>query len=213
MEFDNIISVYIYGSHVYGTANHGSDYDFIAVVKDKHDLRLNSEVIKIAKENLGIEMKKSIQADVNAYTEEEFLTALNDMEISFLVCVNLWVHGHSIANRTLVYGKNYEMPKLDLRKLRESISKKASNSWVKSKKKLQPLSVDYAPKIGKKSAWHALRILAFGSQLAKHRKINVECMNEIYDSIMACDSWQEIDMQFRSVYNHLSTEFRKVAPK
>ena len=105
------------------------------------------------------------------------------------------------------------MPKIDLPKLRESISKKSSNSWVKAKKKLQPLSPDYAPKIGKKSAWHALRILAFGCQLAEHGKINVECMNHIYDSIMQCGEWADIDMQFRQTYNHLSTEFRKVAPK
>jgi predicted nucleotidyltransferase len=139
MAFDNIISVYLYGSMVYGTANAGSDYDFIVIVKDKHDLHLNSEVIKIAKEALGIEMKKPIQADVHAYTEEEFLTALNGMEISFLECVN----GKS-ANfeKTLVYGKDYPMPKINVALLRDSLSRKASNSWVKSKKKLQPLSPD-----------------------------------------------------------------------
>lgn len=211
MAFDNIISVYLYGSMVYGTANAGSDYDFIAIVKDKHDLRLNNEVVKIAKECLGIEMKKSIQADVHAYTEEEFLTALNGMEISFLECVN----GKS-ANfeKTLVYGKEYPMPKINLALLRESLSRKASNSWVKSKKKLQPLSPDYSPKIGKKSAWHALRIIMYGIQLATVGKIeNIVCANGIYQSIMQCGEWADIDMQFRQTFNSLSSEFRKVAPK
>ena len=211
MAFDNIISVYLYGSTVYGTAQAGSDYDFIAVVKDKHDLRVNSDVIKIAKESLGIEMKKSIQADVHAYTEEEFLTALNGMEISFLECVN----GKSVNfGKTLVYGKEYQMPKINLSLLRESLSRKASNSWVKSKKKLQSLSPDYAPKIGKKSAWHSLRILMYGIQLAKYSEIeDIGCANEIFYSIMQCGEWADIDLQFRQTYNSLSTEFRKVAPK
>lgn len=211
MASSNIISVYLYGSLVYGTANAGSDYDFIAIVKDKHDIRLNSDVIKIAKENLGIELKKSIQADVHVYTEEEFLTALNGMEISFLECVN---GASATFGKTLVYGKSYPMPKINLALLRESLSKKASNSWVKSKKKLQPLSPDYAPKIGKKSAWHSLRIIMYGIQLATHGRIeNVSVANGIFSGIMSCNDWAEIDSKFRQTYNNLSTEFRKVAPK
>ena len=211
MVSDNIISVYLYGSMVYGTANAGSDYDFIAIVKDKHSIRLTSEVIKIAKEGLGIEMKKTLQADVHAYTEEEFLTALNGMEISFLECVN----GKSANfHKTLIYGKEYSMPPINVTVLRESLSSKASNSWVKSKKKLQVLSPDYAPKIGKKSAWHALRIIMYGIQLATVGKIeNIVCANGIYQSIMQCGEWADIDRQFRATYNSLSTEFRKVAPK
>lgn len=206
MESNNIIAVFRYGSQLYGTANYGSDHDFVAIVKNKHDIRIDSEVIKIAKNALHLDVKKSIQIDVNAYTEDEFMTALNDMEISFLECVD--------NPNALIYGKLIPLPKIDLEKLRHSISKKASNSWVKAKKKLAPLSVDYAPKIGKKSAWHALRILMYGTQLAEHSCIHdYQCANSIYESIMSCDSWEEIDMQFRSVYNHLSTEFRKVAPK
>ena len=106
------------------------------------------------------------------------------------------------------------MPKINVALLRESLSRKASNSWVKSKKKLQPLSPDYAPKIGKKSAWHALRIIMYGIQLATVGKIeNIVCANGIYQSIMQCGEWADIDLQFRQTYNSLSTEFRKVAPK
>ena len=202
----NIISIYLYGSTVYGTASHGSDYDLIVIVDRKDDVTISSRAIEIARKVLEAKGK----FDVNIYTEEEFLTALNGMEISFLECVNETCASFS---STLLYGKRFRMPKIELAVLRDSISRKASNSWVKAKKKLAP-TADYAPNVGKKSAWHALRILMYGIQLATVGKIeNIVVANGIFQSIMMCDSWEEIDSQFRSSYNNLSTEFRKVAPK
>ncbi len=204
---NNIICCLLYGSRVYGTNNEQSDYDFIAVVKDKHDLKINTEVIKIAKEKLGIDMKQNIKVDVHPYTEEEFLTGLNGMEVSFLECVS------GGFGKTLFYGKEYEVPKINFTLLRDSFSRKASNSWVKCKKKFI-VPEDFNPYIGKKSAWHSLRILDFGKQVADNGKIiDFGSVNHLYDDVMSLESWEEVEQKYKTVYNAFATEFKKSAPK
>lgn len=206
-ENSNIICCFLYGSRIYGTNNEQSDYDFIAVVKDKHDLKINTEVIKIAKEKLGIDMKQNIKVDVHPYTEEEFLTGLNGMEISFLECVS------GGFGKTLFYGKEYEVPKINLALLRDSFSRKASNSWVKCKKKFI-VPEDFNPYVGKKSAWHSLRILDFGKQIADNGKIiNFSSVNHLMSDIMGLDSWDEIEQKYKTVYNSMSSSFKLSAPK
>ena len=208
MESANIISVYIYGSTVYGTSKPGSDFDLIVVVDRKDDVTIEPRAIALAREYFKLSFSKF---DVNIYTEEEFLRGLEGMEISFLECVNnVRAYG---TEGTLIYGKMHKMPKIVLPTLRDSISRKASNSWVKAKKKLT-IQEDYSPNIGKKSAWHALRIIDFGIQLATAGRISdiTSKTLEFFD-VMDCETWDEIDTKFRPLYNSLSTEFRKVAPK
>ncbi len=203
-----IISVYLYGSTVYGTANPKSDFDLIVVVDRKDDVTIPARAIALAREYY----KRLFGTfDANVYTEEEFLRGLAGMEISFLECVN---NVRSYSNEgTLIFGKMHKMPKIDLPTLRDSISRKASNSWVKAKKKLT-VQEDYAPLIGKKSAWHAIRIIDFGIQLATTGKIHdITSKSLEFFDVMDCETWEEIDEKFRKMYNELSTEFRKVAPK
>lgn len=209
MAFDNIISIYLYGSMIYGsTRGYESDWDLIVVVDRKDDVTISSRSSALAREYFKLSHTKF---DINIYTEEEFLRGLEGMEISFLECVNN-VRAHS-STGTLIYGKLHNMPKIHLPTLRDSISRKASNSWVKAKKKLT-LEADYAPIIGKKSAWHAIRIIDFGIQLATTGKIhNVTSKTIEFFDMMDCETWEEIDEKFRPLYNSLSTEFRKVAPK
>ena len=204
----NIISVYLYGSTVYGTANTKSDFDLIVVVDRKDDVTLEARAIALAREYFKLSFHKF---DANIYTEEEFLRGLEGMEISFLECVND-VRAYCDTG-TSIYGKKHKMPKIHLPTLRDSISRKASNSWVKAKKKLT-IQEDYAPLIGKKSAWHAIRIINFGIQLATTGKIgDITSKSLEFFDVMSCNTWEEIDDKFRGVYNALSTEFRKVAPK
>ena len=204
----NIISVYLYGSTIYGTANSKSDFDLITVVDRKDDVTIQARATALAREYFKLSFHKF---DVNVYTEEEFLRGLEGMEISFLECVND-VRAYS-STGTLIFGKLHQMPKIHLPTLRDSISRKASNSWVKAKKKLT-VQEDYAPLIGKKSAWHAIRIIDFGIQLATTGKINdVTSKTLEFFDVMDCETWEEIDEKFRKMYNEISTEFRKVAPK
>lgn len=205
---ENIVSIYLYGSVVYGVARLNHDYDLIVIVKESGKTTA-SDVVKVFRENLNI--KDHRQIDINFYTEDEFVAALEGMEISFLECVN-----NISANfgQTLVYGKKFEMPKIDIALLRSAISKKVSNSWVKSKKKLIEDSYDFAPYIGKKSAWHALRILMFGIQLAQYGKIvNIAVANGLFSEVLNCETWNEIDSKYRKLFNSLSSEFKLVAPK
>ena len=102
---------------------------------------------------------------------------------------------------------------MNLPQLRHAISSKSSNSWVKAKKKFI-VEEDFNPYIGKKSAFHSLRILNFGTQIAKYQRIlNYSSANNYFDDIMNLNSWDDINHQFKSVYNSLSTEFKLVAPK
>jgi len=207
-ELASIISIYLYGSTIYGTSNPASDFDLIVVVDSKDDVTIQSRAIAIAREYFNLSFHKF---DANIYTEEEFQQGLENMEISFLECVNdIRCYGNT---GTLIFGKKHVMPEIHLPTLRDSVSRKASNSWVKAKKKLT-VQEDYAPLIGKKSAWHAIRIIDFGIQLATTGRINdVTSKTLEFFDVMNCETWEEIDSKFRSMYNSLSTEFRKVAPK
>lgn len=204
-----IISVYLYGSTVYGLAAPWSDYDVIAVVDHKRDVTIESRVAAIVRDTYLISSGKKI--DVNVYTEEEFLSGLESLEISFLECVN-GKRANSPSD-TLIFGKKFNFPKIDLQTLRSSVSKKASNSWVKAKKKLT-VDQDYDHRIGTKSAWHSLRIIQYGIQLASEGSISNMCVaNGIYQEVLECKDWDEVERKFKPMFNHLSTEFRKVAPK
>lgn len=76
-----------------------------------------------------------------------------------------------------------------------------------------PKEEDYY--IGIKSIFHAFRILDYGIQIAKHRKIiNFSSCNSIWFEINNRKwEWLELDQTFRNRFRSLQTEFRKVAPK
>ena len=184
---DNILAVFDYGSVVYGTNKKASDHDLIVVVK-------NNENITHSK------------YDITVYTEKEFKSLAEIHEISVLECLFL--------EKKHIHKNDLEINfKLDKNLLRASISAKSSNSWVKSKKKFI-VEVDYNPYIAKKSAWHTLRILDFGIQLAREGRItNYTESNLLLKPILECDSWDEIDKNFKSIYNSKSSAFKILAPK
>lgn len=187
---DNIIGCYMYGSTVYGTDREDSDVDFIVVDRDQ----------------LQPEKKKTEGVvDLNFYSEEKFKQMLEEHDIAALECMFLpskFVSVNKIA-----------MPELNLPKLRASISRTASNSFVKCKKKL---IVEHDYYIGKKSLWHSLRILMFGIQIAQHgRIVDYSEANSLWPEIVLCDKndWEHYKFKYKGLHNQLSTEFRKLAPK
>lgn len=186
---ENIICCFLYGSRVYGTNNENSDYDFIVVVKDK--------TINTSLENNG---------DVTTYSIDEFNELIQQHEISILECLFLAKEFKFKENMKFKFN-------LDKQLLRNSISSKASNSWVKCKKKFI-VEEDYNPYIGKKSLWHSLRILDFGKQIADHgRIVNFDSMNHLIGDIMDLNSWEEIEKKYKSVYNNMASSFKQSAPK
>lgn len=187
--------VYLYGSHVYGTADEDSDRDYI-IISGVVEPELDGEQISFP--NLGI--------DHTLYSGETFQKLLDDHDVSALECF--------FSTPLLTAGSCPEFRfELDLSKLRRSFSAKASNSWVKAKKKID---VHKEYRLGRKSLFHALRILDFGIQIADEGRIsNYSSFNHAWDLIkdQNFETWKEYKDAWQGVYNSLRSSFRILAPK
>ncbi|MBQ8806427.1 MAG: nucleotidyltransferase domain-containing protein [Bacteroidaceae bacterium] len=189
---ENAANIYPYGSMVYGTYEEGkSDKDFIVIVPtylqhlDKQQWECDDEQYSIYSVNTWRE--KLNRHDIDAL-ECQFLP--NWLVIKQLVCFDFTL-------KTAL--------------IRQSVSGTASNSWVKCKKKLT-IQKDFAPRVGKKSLWHALRILDFGTQLMIHKRIiNYGSCNSCYDEIVNCpvDNWGYYKEFYQPIYNSMKSQFKE----
>lgn len=192
LQDNNITAIYQYGSYVYKTNNENSDKDIIVVLEDTEKSKDTIE-----------ELKK--QYDVNIYSKKDFERMIKDHEITALECLFL-------KDEFIIKYHQWDF-NLDLPSLRNSVSQKSSNSWVKAKKKFI-VEKDYAPYIGQKSAWHAIRMLDFATQIAQHGSIlDYSSKNDLLKEIVSCNTWEDIDTQFRKLYNETASIFRQFAPK
>lgn len=142
--------------------------------------------------------------DVNAYSHAEFKERIFNHEIDALEAIFC---PKEFVIKDVEFNFN-----LNLSKLRESISSKSSHSFVKARKKLR----FGEPYIGKKSMWHAFRIILFGTQLAKFGKItDFTAANYLYNDIVMNENLDEeyYKQKYSKHINELMTEFRKLAPK
>ena len=183
-----VFNVTIFGSQVYGNTNSDSDWDIIMVANNSVE---------------AIELKGE-KYNIHIYTPDKFKADLEWHRINNLECI--FAPDWAKLKETIKYDF-----KLDLAKLRHSISHVSSNSWVKSKKKLE--HDDYY--IGVKSLFHSLRIPMFGTQIATSGMItDFSCANFIWNKIKTKRwTWDELDAEFRELRNQVQTEFRKVAEK
>ena len=192
MKEHEIINLYPYGSRVYGTNDEHSDWDYIIVANQTEKKR---------------EIKTST-INATVYSREQFLEEIENHEISVLECLCL--------NDEAVIIQNEDFPmKLNLQKLRSSISAKASNSFVKAKKKLT-VEDDYDYHIAIKSLFHSLRIYMYGRQIAEFGAIkDYTCANHYLENIkeMNTANWDTLKAAFQPIYNQLASEFKKYAPK
>jgi len=187
-----VINLYLYGSRVYGTASNDSDWDFIVVCKD---------------DITGKQIKHKLY-DITFYQEEDFVEKIEVHEISVLECLFLDESQMWIKNKS--YRSYFNLNKS---KLRTSISTKASNSWVKAKKKVE-VEESYDLNTAQKSLFHSLRILSYGLQLAKYGCINnYSCSNEVLKKVRTLYSWEAMNNTFKKDFNRLKTEFKLLAPK
>lgn len=192
----HIFGLYKYGSRVYGCANEASDFDYILVVD-----RPVSEDKQPGLIGTGV--------DINVINITRFLHKLDLHDIDALECAFLYPKDVFI-NRIDFDGFIFNKVKL-----RHSISDKASHSFVKAKKKLT-VEKDLNPYIGKKSLFHSLRIINFGTQIATHGKIiDYSAANNFWDEIVnnPNNDWQYYKEKYQPIYNNMMTEFRKLAPK
>ncbi|MNB85416.1 hypothetical protein D3C81_711820 [compost metagenome] len=190
---DDILNVYRYGSRVYGTATNESDHDLIIVKKGAEGI---------------IEGIESGILNLTIYDELSFQEAINNHEISVLECLFL------PKNCIITEKKKFDF-ELDITKLRNSISQKSSNSWVKTKKKLT-VEKDYNPYIAKKSLFHSFRILKYGIQIAKYGRIfDYTEANYLWEEINSFETndWEFFKTKYQPVYNELKSQFKLEAPK
>lgn len=191
IDIDQILNVYAYGSEVYGTWAPGSDEDYIIVRSGSH-----------ATDNV-----REGEIDVTIYDVEHFQRKVDAHYISNLECIFLPIH--------LKYESHSFSFTLDLAKLRCSISESCNISFDKCKKRLIPGNPFSDPYGAKKSLWHALRISAYGKQIAISGRItDYGVVNGIRDKILNLpDNWEEISLGWKAIYNLYMSEFRAVAPK
>lgn len=194
LEDENVLNVYQFGSFLYGSTDEFSDEDFIVILK--------SHVT-------------SNDVNIHHITEDEFIRLIDNHDIQALECI------FSPTKYRLKETINFEKYfKLNLSKLRVSISTLTSNSYQKGKKKITILG-DYDERIGIKSIFHSIRILHFGIQIASNGSIENwgEYNYVLYDckkmstSYHFVDLWEKIDTKYRKLFNSLSTDFKKLAPK
>src|SRR5574343_717983 len=142
IEDRDLIAVYGFGSRVYGMVGPKSDYDFYVISKKAED---------------GVEIRNG-DINIHMHTPSHFHELLDRHVVGALECHFTPVEHRLVDRWTFPF-------KLDKAALRREFSAKASNSWVKAKKKLE---VEHDYYIGKKSLWHAMRIIMFGTQIAVH---------------------------------------------
>lgn len=203
-----INAIYLYGSHVYESSTPKSDVDVIAIVDEKNK-DSETDIKKIVLKKLKI--KNFSYIDVNVFTESEFLKALENMEISFIECL-------SIDTNCLHSIKKYTIPTIHVPTLIDNISKKSSNSWDKTNKKLSQ-EYNFNPYVAKKSLWHSFRMIIFAQQIAQHSKIiDFSQANYLLPEILALKTpldhkeglllWKEIDIKYSPILTDLIKQLK-----
>lgn len=184
LECENVVSLYRYGSTVYGTTDELSDEDFVCIVRDK-------------------EIPLPCEVEGQVYDIEEFQWLLDRNHFTAIESFYL-AHEHILKNG---HEFTFEINKPELRKFVSGIS---SKSFCKCKKKL----IDGEIRTGMKSLWHCLRIPLFAIQLLKFDKIEYSCYNDLWSEVMAEEPiWSELKPKYNAMRNEIMTEFRILCPK
>lgn len=148
-----VLNIYPYGSHIYGTNTESSDRDYIIVMK--------AGILETGafKNNAISNQDESIQGVV--YSRGGFQDAINNYDMAALECLFL--------DDDLIIQKKwpYTLTKLIHKDMIKKVISKASNSWHIAKHQYQDGEIERS----KKGVWHALRILQFGIQLVEHGAI------------------------------------------
>lgn len=189
LEQSDVDSIFAYGSRVYGTFGYTSDYDFFLISERCHS---------------GTEVRNG-DLNVHLYTPDHFQSLLDEHKVGAL-------EAYFAPDEFRLLDKRKYKLDIDFGELRSSFSSKSSNSWVKCKKKL----ADGEYYIAKKSLWHSIRILMFGSQIAEYGAIrDFSCANFLYSEIVNNDEndWGYYKDTYQQFYNSTASQFKSLAPK
>lgn len=191
IHLSRIFNVYIFGSRVYNTNSDKSDYDIIMVANNSVDC---------------IEIKHPIY-NIHIYTPDKFKADLDWHRPQNLECI------YAPEFAKIQERIKYDI-KIDIKKIRHSISHVSSNSWVKAKKKITLLNED--KNIGLKSLFHSLRIPLFAIQILENGKIiNFSEANDIWNNIKINNykNWDYFYKTYKPLHNKILTDFRKLTIK
>lgn len=204
----NRLGMFVYGSSIYGNKQ-PDDIDVLVVLDTHKDIDAQYQ---IGEYNVTV-------VDYNL-----FMLNLRDHHVVTIECVyadpstHLMPLRHGLQQVIQIFKEGTESDfGFNLGKLRASFSKTSSNSYVKAKKKLI-IPEDYDLDCSIKSLWHSLRILMFGSTLARTGAINFQEANDLYVEIIKlymeskCQ-WDTIHEVAHEIQREYSSDFKTVAPK
>ena len=163
----DILNAYCYGSHVYGTASHFSDHDYILVHK-KSFLSDGS-----FKQNAKSSSDRKIQV-VN-YSRSGFKNGIEYYEMSALECLFL-PDKFKIQERL-----KYKLDRFDVHSFVKNTIAKSSNSWYSATKGGKGKS--FLPK----GVYHSIRILDFAIQIKNNKSIDFSTAKEIKKLVFTRD--------------------------
>ena len=137
-------AIYLFGSRVYGTNRPDSDYDIILIGSSMNE----ATELKGGKYNIHI------------HTPDKFKRDLYYHDVHNLECI------YAPESAVIFEAEKYPF-KLNKSRLKKSFLSASHNSWLKAKKRI----IDCDVEGGVKSAFHSMRILMFGIQIANSGKI------------------------------------------
>lgn len=159
-----------FGSQVYGTNSEESDHDFMAICASMNEHR----EIKTDDLNIHVVTPEFFQKGIELYkmTHLECLFAPEHF-----VLLGSWNKPFKINNEKLVMINKY----------------KSFESWALAKERMERGDIHR----GRKSAFHALRILDFCVQIENNGKIvDFSSCNFMWDQLSSMNSWEEIKENF-----------------
>ena len=205
IENPNVINIYHYGSYVYQTFNESSDYDFLIIIKDTYSPQIQNVIIDNLDNPIDVNSlmldKEYTNCQIKFIKESTWKQMILDNDIEAIEI--FWLDAKYIVKNTKVFEFC-----VDYDKIRKNVSRTASNSFVKCKKKLE-VAKEY--KIGKKSLWHSLRLLMFGNQIMQYGSIINYTQANIYYNDIVCNNnndWNYYKKKYQPIYNSLKTQFK-----
>lgn len=174
---DKIVSIYPFGSRVYGTFSESSDYDYWVICKSNAYNHLFAE----KRENISIHL----------YDEITFIEFLNQSKMPALECIYL------PKELLLKYTKAFKF-KLDIDKLRLYVADKVGRDIQQAKLRYEANVLCMA----RKALFHGIRVADFSEQIIKHGKIvNYSSVSHIWKELSQ-DSTFEAFNSYLKKYEH-----------
>jgi len=159
----DVLNVYPFGSRVYGTNSHKSDYDYI-VVGNTYIKPIEIDCLNLKGEYLGRQFSAIV------YDTQSFSQKLKEHSISAMECIFLPEELLLLNTAVFSFTPNKTV-------LANNICRKSRLDFEKAEVRFTAGSLEKA----KKSLFHAMRVLDFGTQITKHGKIlDYQKCGEIY---------------------------------